>query len=66
MRLSVNFENTQGTQSGRGPVQIGWFLTEKKGSIIYDAPERVRSIEMNREHAKSASRFFHPHRGRAA
>lgn len=56
MQLSVTFENTQGTETGRGPVQIGWLLTENKGSVIYDAPERVRSVDVNREHAKSASR----------
>lgn len=56
MRLSVAFENTSDTPVGRGPVQVGWFLSDKKGGIIYDAPERVRSVEMNREHAKSASR----------
>jgi hypothetical protein len=52
MRLSVAFENTKDTSSGSGPVQVGWFLNEKKGEIIYDPPERVRSAEMNREHAK--------------
>lgn len=56
MRLSVAFENTKDTETGRGPVQVGWFLNDSKGGIIYDAPERVRSVEMNREHAKSASR----------
>ena len=56
MRLSVSFDNTKDLPTGRGPVQVGWFLNEKKGGIIYDAPERVRSIEVNREHAKSASR----------
>lgn len=56
MRLSVTFENTRETVSSRGPVQVGWFLSERKGGVIYDAPERVRSVEMNREHAKSASR----------
>ena len=56
MRLSVAFENTKDTSEGRGPVQVGWFLNDKKGGIIFEAPERVRSVEMNREHAKSASR----------
>lgn len=56
MRLSVAFENTKGSPQSRGPVQVGWFLSDKKGGIIYDAPERVRSIEVNREHSKSASR----------
>jgi hypothetical protein len=31
MRLSVAFENTKDTSSGSGPVQVGWFLNEKKG-----------------------------------
>ncbi len=56
MRLSVTFENTAGTPEKSGPVTIGWFLSEQKGGIIYDAPERVRSVEVNREHSKSASR----------
>ena len=40
----------------RGAVRVGWLLTEKKGAVLYDAPERIRSADMNREHAKSASR----------
>jgi hypothetical protein len=40
----------------RGSVRVGWLLTEKKGAVLYDAPERIRSADMNREHAKSASR----------
>ena len=39
-----------------GPVQIGWLLTEEKAAIVYYPPERVRSAEMNKRHAKSASR----------
>lgn len=56
MQLSVHFENTDGTQPGSGPVQVGWFLNVKKGGIIYDPPARVRSADVNRKHAKSASR----------
>lgn len=56
MKLSVTFENTRGTEAGSGPVQVGWFLNEKKAGIIYDAPERVRSVELNKRHSKSASR----------
>lgn len=56
MRLSVNFENTAGTGAGKGPVQVGWFLNTKKGGVIYFPPERVRSADMNKNHAKSASR----------
>jgi hypothetical protein len=39
-----------------GPVQVGWFLAEDKGGVIYEPPERMRSVEVNRTHAKSASR----------
>ncbi len=56
MRLSVSFENTKDLPGGRGPVTIDWFLSDKKGGVIYDAPERVRTADVNREHAKSASR----------
>ncbi len=35
MRLSVAFENTKDTSSGSGPVQVGWFLNEKRvGSFM--------------------------------
>jgi hypothetical protein len=35
MRLSVSFENTKDTLSGSGPVQVGWFLNEKRaGSFM--------------------------------
>lgn len=40
----------------RGAAQVGWLLNKEKGSVIYDAPERIRSVDLNREHAKSASR----------
>ncbi|SLN66061.1 hypothetical protein [Roseisalinus antarcticus] len=56
MQLSVNFENTVGTGQGSGPVQVGWFLSNNKGGVIYAPPERVRGAERNKTHAKSASR----------
>lgn len=56
MQLSVQFENTQGTSTGRGPVPVGWFLKDRKGGIVFFPPERVRSADMNKSHAKSASR----------
>ena len=56
MKLSVQFENTEGTSTEKGPVQVGWFLNQTKASIVYYPPERVRSVEMNKNHAKSASR----------
>ena len=39
-----------------GPVQVGWLLTEEKAAIVYYPPERARSAEMSKAHAKSASR----------
>lgn len=39
-----------------GPVRIGWLLNEPKSGVVYFPPERVRSPEVNRTHAKSASR----------
>ena len=56
MQLSVSFENTAGTTPRSGPVQVGWFLNQTKGGILYDPPERFRGAEKNRTHAKSASR----------
>ena len=40
----------------RGTVRVGWMLTESKVGVLYDDPERIRSVDMNRDHAKSASR----------
>jgi hypothetical protein len=39
-----------------GPVQVGWFLAETKGAVLYDPPERLASRPPNRGHAKSAAR----------
>lgn len=41
---------------GAGPVQVGWFLTQDKGAVLYDPPERVIMRQTNKAHAKSASR----------
>ncbi len=39
-----------------GPVQVGWLTAEEKASIVYFQPERFRSAETSKTHAKSASR----------
>jgi hypothetical protein len=55
MRMSVTFENPmEGARTG--PVTVGWMLAEKKAGIIYFPPERVRSADLSKRHAKSASR----------
>ncbi len=56
MQLSVQFENTADSPARGGPVQVGWFLNEQKGGILFSPPERVRSADVNKNHAKSASR----------
>ncbi|SMY08207.1 hypothetical protein [Flavimaricola marinus] len=57
MKLSVSFENTRDDGAKRsGPVTVGWFLNERKAGVIYGPPERVRSVDLNKKHAKSASR----------
>lgn len=56
MKISIQVDPPEGMAAGHGPVQVGWFLNQRKGGIIYDPPERVRSTEMNKTHAKSASR----------
>lgn len=41
---------------GAGPVLIGWLLDVEAGGVVYPPPARVRSADMDRNHAKSASR----------
>ncbi len=56
MELSVHFENAPMQGVGTGVVTVGWVLNTEKASVIYDPPTRVRSADLNRTHAKSASR----------
>ncbi len=55
MQITITYDKPdEGPKSG--PVMVGWFLTEQKGSILYDPPERLMFRQMNRAHAKSAAR----------
>ncbi len=55
MDISVNFvRDDEGPRSG--PVTVGWFLTQDKGAVLFDPPERVMFRQTNKAHAKSASR----------
>ena len=37
-------------------MKIGWFFADEISSVVYFPPERLRTVDMNRTHAKSASR----------
>lgn len=56
MHLSVSFDRPHPDDPASGPVSIGWLLEKTEGGIVFDPPKRVRSAEMNKLHAKSASR----------
>ena len=56
MHLSVSHERPHPDDPASGPVRIGWLLEQTKAGIVFDPPERVRSVEMSKLHAKSASR----------
>ena len=55
MQISISVED-RGEPGESGPVTVGWLLNSNKGSILYDAPKRVRSAQGRPGHAKSASR----------
>ena len=54
MQINISVDGPEG--GGRGPVTVGWFLTQDKGAVLFDAPERMVSRETNKTHAKSAAR----------
>lgn len=54
MHIHFTVEDDQ-KNIGDGPIQVGWFLTEDKASILYEPPYRMRS-QSESKHAKSASR----------
>ncbi len=49
-------QDTQKQAPRTGSVQVGWLLTEPRSGVVYPPPERIRSADVNRTHAKSASR----------
>ena len=55
MQFTIQYDRPEdGPQSG--PVKVGWLLSDRNAGIVFDPPERVRSVEMNKTHGKSASR----------
>ncbi|MEM9138455.1 MAG: hypothetical protein AAGB15_01370 [Pseudomonadota bacterium] len=55
MDVTISYQRPE-EGPGSGPVKVGWLLTDRKGGIVFDPPERFRSTEMSKTHAKSASR----------
>ena len=55
MELSIN-HTRQSEDPKSGFVKIGWFFADETSSIVYFPPERLRTIDLKRTHAKSASR----------
>ncbi len=55
MHINITYEREDsGPRSG--PVVVGWLRDPPKGGVLYDPPERVSFRDVNRTHAKSASR----------
>ena len=55
MEISINYIRPDGDPRS-GPAKIGWLFDKPLSSIVYFPPERLRSADVNRSHAKSASR----------
>lgn len=55
MKLTIEVSRDE-AQPEQGPARVGWFLSEEKGAVIFDPPERVASRGVSRAHAKSAAR----------
>ena len=55
MQITMTYDRPE-EGPGSGPVTVGWFLTEDKGALLYDPPERLMFRQTNRNHAKSAAR----------
>ena len=55
MKFSI-YHTTQADDPESGVVKIGLFFADKISSIVYFPPKRLRTVYLNRTHAKSASR----------
>lgn len=53
--LSIHYDLPDAEEQ-TGPVKVGWFVSGKTPAVLFDPPERLRMVEVNREHSKSASR----------
>ncbi|HMO06301.1 MAG TPA: hypothetical protein PKD10_01465 [Paracoccaceae bacterium] len=55
MQINITVDRPEGGPRS-GPVMVGWFLVETKGSVLFEPPERLMFRQTNRTHAKSAAR----------
>ncbi len=53
--LSIHYDLPD-TDAAKGPVKVGWTISGKQPRVLFDPPERLRMVELNKDHAKSASR----------
>ena len=53
--LSINYNQPEQKELS-GAAKVGWILTGKEPKVLFEPPERLRMVDPNREHAKSASR----------
>lgn len=56
MQINISLESPNAQSEASGPIEVGWLFSDNKSSVVFDAPSRVRSVDMNKTHAKSASR----------
>jgi hypothetical protein len=56
MYLNVTFDRPELDERRSGPVRVGWLLERGTSGVVFEPPERVRSVDMSKSHAKSASR----------
>jgi hypothetical protein len=56
MQLLKNFLRPKGLTENGGMTKVGWLLDAPSGSVLYYAPERVRTTPGGPTHAKSAAR----------
>jgi len=55
MQINLTVEGPSDSPD-RGPVSVGWFLTQDKAAVLFAPPERLGTRQTNRAHAKSAAR----------
>ena len=55
MQITLSIEGPSDSPD-RGPVSVGWFLTQDKGAVLFAPPERLGTRKVGGAHAKSAAR----------